>query len=118
MLSTILRGIFDTTSWNDLSPASGDDANASTSDRVTLSDKDERISDKDLNVQLQLLSSGRVGMENPGESFAHFLSAMDKLTGEDPAVVPESSTFYLFSFASDSALYRPKRDAMKDFWTC
>ena len=41
---------------------------ASTSGRVTLSDKDERISDKDLDVQLQLLSSGRVGMENPGES--------------------------------------------------
>ena len=49
-----------TNSWNDSSPASGDDANASTSDGVTLSDKDERISDKDLNVQLQLLSSGRV----------------------------------------------------------
>jgi hypothetical protein len=31
--------------------------------------------------------------KNPSESFAYFLSALDKLTGEDSAIVPESSTF-------------------------
>jgi len=30
---------------------------------------------------------------NPSESFAYFLSAMDKLTGEDPTINCESSTF-------------------------
>ena len=46
--------------------------------------------------------------ENPGESFAYFLSAMDKLTGEDPAIVPESSTFLSVLLCIGQCVVSPK----------
>ena len=46
--------------------------------------------------------------ENPNESFAYFLSAMDKLTGEDPAIVPESSTFLSVLLCIGQCVVSPK----------
>lgn len=46
--------------------------------------------------------------KNPNESFAYFLSAMDKLTGEDPAIVPESSTFLSVLLCIGQCVVSPK----------
>ena len=46
--------------------------------------------------------------ENPSESFAHFISAMDKLTGEDSAIVPESSTFLSVLLCIRQCVVSPK----------
>ena len=46
--------------------------------------------------------------KNPNESFAYFLSAMYKLTGEDPAIVPESSTFLSVLLCIGQCVVSPK----------
>ena len=46
--------------------------------------------------------------KNPSESFAYFLSALDKLTGEDSAIVPESSTFLSVLLCIGQCVVSPK----------
>lgn len=46
--------------------------------------------------------------KNPSESFAYFLSAIDKLTGEDPAIVPEASTFLSVLLCIGQCVVSPK----------
>ena len=80
-------------------------------DRMERSDKDENsalVPSDIVSYHTFMKACTYEARENPSESFAHFISAMDKLTGEDSAIVPESSTFLSVLLCIRQCVVSPK----------